>query len=79
MMRKILLGIKSRAETGLVDGMAHGDHPCGTDGNSRRSGNTRAGIPGGYAVVPLAVGALLVTNVLAGARLLALSGTMRTA
>jgi hypothetical protein len=32
MMRKMLLGIKSRAEAGPADGKAHGDDHRGTDG-----------------------------------------------
>jgi hypothetical protein len=45
MMRKMLLGIKSRAETSPAGGVASGDDRCGTGGNDRRPGDTYAGVP----------------------------------
>jgi hypothetical protein len=47
MMRKMLRGIKTRAETGPFDGGGFRDDDRGTAGGSGRSADTRGGIPGG--------------------------------
>jgi hypothetical protein len=47
MMRKMLLGIKTRAETGQSMGVASGDDYCGMAGGNGRSGDAPDGIPRG--------------------------------